>query len=128
MASRWWESLFFASEAVVIVLYCTCATFEDEMRSHTTKADELAHENEEVVLMLANYLPMFMDVHLMIIIGFGFLMVFLKTQCWTSIAFSHLIASWVMQLGILFMGFWVRVFEQDFSEKININLHQIIEG
>lgn len=111
MASRWWESLFFVSEAVVIILYCTVTTFEDEMRSHTTKVDELKHENEEVITVLANSLPLFMDVHLMIIVGFGFLMVFLKTQCWTSLAFSHLVASWVLQIGMLFMGFWVKVFE-----------------
>jgi hypothetical protein len=42
----------------------------------------------------------------MIFIGFGFLMVFLKTHCWASIGFNYLIAAWAIQCTILFYGFW----------------------
>jgi hypothetical protein len=40
--------------------------------------------------------PLFQDVHIMIFIGFGFLMVFLKNNSWTSIGFNYLIASWAI--------------------------------
>jgi ammonium transporter Rh len=39
---------------------------------------------------------MWMDVHVMIFIGFGFLMVFLKTHCWSSIGFNYIIAAWCL--------------------------------
>jgi len=46
------------------------------------------------------------DVTVMIFVGFGFLMVFLKNNSWTSIGFNYLIACWAFQIGILFVGFW----------------------
>ena len=49
---------------------------------------------------------MFQDVHVMIFVGFGFLMVFLKCHSWTSVGFNYLIAAWSLQIAILFLGFW----------------------
>lgn len=57
-------------------------------------------------LKVAQYYPVFQDVHVMIFIGFGFLMVFLKSHCWTSIAFNYFVAAWAMQITILLAGFW----------------------
>jgi len=39
---------------------------------------------------------MFMDVHVMIFVGFGFLMVFLKTHSWSSIAMNFVCAAWAL--------------------------------
>lgn len=45
----------------------------------------------------------------MIFIGFGFLMVFLKSHTWTSIGFNYLIACWSIQIAILWIHFWTQV-------------------
>jgi len=45
----------------------------------------------------------------MIFIGFGFLMVFLKNNSWTSIGFNYLIACWAIQITILYRGFWEQI-------------------
>jgi ammonium transporter Rh len=37
---------------------------------------------------------MWQDMNVMIFIGFGFLMTFLKTHCWSSIGFNFLIGCW----------------------------------
>jgi ammonium transporter Rh len=37
---------------------------------------------------------MFQDIHVMIFVGFGFLMVFLKTNMWTAVGYNYLIAAW----------------------------------
>jgi|LauGreDrversion4_2_1035121.scaffolds.fasta_scaffold371431_2 ammonium transporter Rh len=42
----------------------------------------------------------------MIFVGFGFLMVFLKSNSWCSIGFNYLIACWAIQIALLFTGFW----------------------
>ena len=57
------------------------------------------------------YYPMFQDVHVMIFVGFGFLMVFLKNHSWTSVGYNFLIAAYVLQITILALGFWHSVFE-----------------
>jgi ammonium transporter Rh len=52
--------------------------------------------------MMWNIYPMWQDIHVMMFIGFGFLMVFLKTHSWTSIGFNYLIAAWAIQCTIVF--------------------------
>jgi ammonium transporter Rh len=42
----------------------------------------------------------------MIYVGFGFLMVFLKHHCWTSVGYNFLIAAYSAQITILVQGFW----------------------
>lgn len=71
---------------------------------------------------------MWMDIHVMIFIGFGFLMAFLKTHCWSSIGFNYVCAAWCIQCGILFQGMWSKVAHFDFSEKIHVNLFKVVEG
>uniref|UniRef100_A0A8C2Y5X3 Ammonium transporter Rh type A n=1 Tax=Coturnix japonica TaxID=93934 RepID=A0A8C2Y5X3_COTJA len=49
--------------------------------------------------------PFFKDVHLMIFIGFGFLMTFLKKYGFTSVGVNMLIAAFGLQWGTLMQGF-----------------------
>lgn len=95
------EMTFLISEAVCIVFYGLFTKF-GEMTSpiFTTK------ESEETTAFLQAKYPFFQDVNIMIFVGFGFLMVFLKNNSWCSIGFTYLIACWAIQIGILFTGFW----------------------
>lgn len=72
--------------------------------------------------MLATFYGMFMDVHVMIFVGFGFLMVFLKTHSWTSICMNYIVAAWALQLNIIFQGFFHCVFVTGFDHKLNITV------
>jgi ammonium transporter Rh len=71
---------------------------------------------------------MWQDIHVMVFVGFGFLMVFLKTHSWSSIGFNFLIAAWAIQCTILFYGFWAQVLKKGIVHKININMPMIIMG
>ena len=69
----------------------------------------------------------------MIFIGFGFLMVFLKNNSWTSIGFNYLIAAWAIQITILFRGFWAQIGNYYFNKnhdwmKINISLYDLFNA
>lgn len=77
--------------------------------------------------MVQTYYPIFQDVHVMIFIGFGFLMVFLKTHSWTSVGFNFLIAAWVVQVGILITAFFHMLFEGHFH-KISLDMTSLIVG
>lgn len=50
--------------------------------------------------------PMFQDVHVMIFIGFGFLMTFLKRYGFSSVGLNFMIASLSLQWAILMNGFF----------------------
>nr|XP_056712814.1 ammonium transporter Rh type A [Euleptes europaea] len=62
-------------------------------------------EDESRVADLYLY-PFFQDVHVMIFIGFGFLMTFLKKYGFSSVGINLLIAALGLQWGILMQGFW----------------------
>lgn len=58
------------------------------------------HANE-----ISHLYPMFQDVHVMIFIGFGFLMTFLKRYGYGSISFNMLVAAFVLEWALLMGGF-----------------------
>uniref|UniRef100_A0A674E7W4 Ammonium transporter Rh type A n=1 Tax=Salmo trutta TaxID=8032 RepID=A0A674E7W4_SALTR len=49
---------------------------------------------------------MFQDVHVMIFIGFGFLMTFLKRYGFSSVGLNLLLAAFALQWGLLVQGLW----------------------
>jgi ammonium transporter Rh len=70
---------------------------------------------------------MYQDIHVMVFIGFAFLMAFLKYHSWTSVMFNFFVASWSIQWGILMVGLWHSVFE-DHWQKIHLNIIYLVEG
>ncbi len=53
-----------------------------------------------------NYYPMYQDVNVMMLIGFGFLMTFVKNHSWSALSYTFFINAVVVQLYILLSGFW----------------------
>ena len=95
------EIFFIISEAIAILFYGLFTEY-DELGS--TKMLDI--NNAKATQLAQTRYPLFQDVHVMIFIGFGFLMVFLKNNSWCSIGFNYLIACWAIQVCILFTGFW----------------------
>ena len=53
---------------------------------------------------------MFQDVNVMMLIGFGYLMTFVKNYTWSALSYTFFINAIIMQLYPLLNGFWNRVF------------------
>nr|CAD2187236.1 unnamed protein product [Meloidogyne enterolobii] len=62
------------------------------------------HEEDKHNRVHANY-PMFQDIHTMVIIGFGFLLSFLKKYGLSALSINLLLCSFVMQYALLLRGF-----------------------
>ncbi len=77
---------------------------------------------------MIKYYPMWQDIHVMVFIGFGFLMAFMKTHSWSSIGFNFLIACWSIQCVILFYGFWNQAIFWKTMGKIPIDIKMLIQG
>ena len=56
-------------------------------------------------------LKVFMDVHSMMFVGFGFLMTFLKRYGYSSVGYNFLIAAFVLEWAILVRG-WIEMIEE----------------
>ena len=55
---------------------------------------------------LTRVYPWFQDTHVMIVVGFGFLMTFLKRYGWSSLGFNFLFTGFCIQWAILVAGFF----------------------
>lgn len=55
---------------------------------------------------------MYMDVHVMVFVGFGFLMVFLKSYSWSAVGMNYVIAAWSLLVCILTGAFWHQVMKE----------------
>ncbi|XP_028577790.2 ammonium transporter Rh type A [Podarcis muralis] len=67
--------------------------------------------------------PLFQDVHVMIFVGFGFLMTFLKKYGFSSVGINFLVAALGLQWGTLLQGFW-----HMHSNEIHINIGSMINA
>jgi len=74
----------------------------------------------------AELYPMFQDVHVMMLIGFGFLMTFLKRHGFGSVGFNFLLTVYVIQWALLVNG-WFAGIGGD-GGKIQLSLHSFLHA
>ncbi|XP_055070229.2 rh family, C glycoprotein, like 1 [Misgurnus anguillicaudatus] len=70
--------------------------------------------------------PSFQDVHVMIFVGFGFLMTFLKRYSFGGVGFNFLIAAFGIQWALLMQG-WFHYFDNE-DWKIKIGIENLINA
>jgi len=123
-SNRNFEALYLLSELVIIIVYATCTEYSTGVHPAASSTQAAALNAKG---MVQTYYPVFQDVHVMIFIGFGFLMVFLKTHSWTSVGFNFLIAAYVLQIGIIITAVWHMIFAGEFH-KISLDITSLIVG
>lgn len=64
--------------------------------------------------------PLFQDINVMMLIGFGFLMTFIKSYSWSALAYTFFTNAIVIEFYLLISPFWHRVFDSEasFSDPI----------
>ncbi|KAM3603644.1 uncharacterized protein V6R79_026392 [Siganus canaliculatus] len=88
-------------EIITIILFAVFVTYDDgKDHGHGDQKNTTEHKNPMELY------PMFQDVHVMIFIGFGFLMTFLKRYGFSSVGVNLLLAAFGLQWGLLMQGFW----------------------
>ena len=112
---------FIIAEAITILIIGLTCDYGEGVAPDSVMAEADARD------MIQNWYPFFQDVHVMIFIGFGFLMTFIKTNMWTALCFNWVISAWALQWGILSQGFWHQVIKGEESlHKISISLDKLI--
>ena len=95
--------ILFIAQIACIVLYSLCTTYHSEASAKDTAK----------IQTLQNYYPFYQDVHVMIFIGFGFLMTFLQKYGFSSIGLNFLIACFTIELAIVASGFRSKVLHDE---------------
>nr|UQS87548.1 ammonium transporter Rh type B [Rhamdia quelen] len=111
-------------EVILIILFGVLVEYDDhtdskkwaKLKSNNTKHD---WEND----FYYRY-PSFQDVHVMIFIGFGFLMTFLQRYGFSSVGFNFLIAAFSLQWATLMQGF----FHGMHHGKIHVGVESMINA
>lgn len=115
--------MFILAECLVILFFGLFTKFSAE-----ASADSHLEE-AEVRDFVQNMYPFFQDVHVMIFIGFGFLMTFIKTNQWSALSFNWILSIWALQWGILSLGFWHQVIPGGHGwKKIELSLENFVCG
>ncbi|XP_066451491.1 ammonium transporter Rh type A [Eleutherodactylus coqui] len=86
-------------QILLIVLFGIFVRYDTQ--GHSASLNE-THVDDEFIKLY----PLFQDVHVMIFVGFGFLMTFLKRYGFSSVGINLLIAAFGLQWGTLMQGLW----------------------
>jgi len=92
------------AEIIFICLFGVLTDYDDGAKS--TKSATVSKATD-----MDHYYPLYQDVHVMIFIGFGFLMTFLHKYGFSSIGYNFLIAAFTIQWALLMNGMMHGAFE-----------------
>ncbi|CAH3195186.1 unnamed protein product [Porites evermanni] len=82
-------------------------------------------ENERAFNDISIYYPMFQDVHVMIYIGFGFLMTFLKKYGYGAVGYNFFIAALITQWGTIISGCFNQIYAEGHSH-IELSIQSLV--
>ena len=109
-------------ETLVIVCYGLFTTYDIEVNASSSVTTNTLSKDT-----ILTYYPFFQDVHVMIFVGFGFLMTFLRKHSYTSVGMNFLIGAFVLQTSILVNGFFHCLFKNEWH-KITLDVKTLITG
>lgn len=108
---------FLVLEAAFIVLYALFTTYAES--ADTEQGGTNAHVTE--------FYAMYQDVHVMIFIGFGFHMAFLRRYGYGAVGLTFLLACVAIQWSILALGFWRCIFDGSYA-RIRLDVEKLIRA
>jgi len=74
-----------------------------------------------------HYYPMFQDVHVMMFIGFGFLMTFVKKYGFSAVGLNFVVAAFALQWGMLTTAFFHKAADGEWT-KIELGIPHLVQG
>ena len=110
----------FTFQIILIILFGTLCTYSNSALSYGSDV------REEVQTEVDHYYPFYQDVHVMIFIGFGFLMTFLKKYTFSSVGMNFLIAAFAIQWSMIVNGVGHNVYEGHPKHSISLGITNLI--
>ncbi|XP_032378686.1 ammonium transporter Rh type C-like 2 [Etheostoma spectabile] len=114
----------FVWQTAMIILFGIFVRYNEESDSHWVDFKK-AHNLSDIENDFYFRYPSFQDVHVMIFVGFGFLMTFLKRYSFGAVGFNFLIAAFGIQWALLMQGWFHSL---DAEGKIRIGVENLINA
>ncbi|XP_051896368.1 ammonium transporter Rh type C-like 2 [Pristis pectinata] len=116
----------FIWQLAMIILFGVFIRYDEESDAHWIETKKTHNISSDLENDFYFRYPSFQDVHVMIFVGFGFLMTFLKRYGFGSVGFNFLIASFSIQWALLMQGWFHSL---DYSDgKIKIGVESLINA
>ena len=111
-------------QAIMLLLFYMGTKYGDSSLASTNKVVNgtvLSVQSE-----VDHLYPFYQDVHVMIFIGFGFLMTFLKKYTFSSVGLNFLIAAFAIQWSMIVNGFVHSAYEGHGDQPISLSITTLI--
>merc|ERR1719486_791328 len=130
LACRWGPARMFSWQfgVTILLIKILLIILYSQVCDYPSKsAVGLTATSQDTVLL---HYGKFQDVHVMIFIGFGFLMTFLKRYGFSAVGFNFLLSAMTIQWALVNNGFWHQMFHGDGEtwHVIEIDIISIIAG
>ncbi|KAA0712982.1 C 1 FRhcg1 Rhesus blood group family type [Triplophysa tibetana] len=113
-------------QIAMIILFGVFIRYDDESDAHWIEHMKEKNISSNIENDFYYRYPSFQDVHVMIFVGFGFLMTFLKRYSFGGVGFNFLIAAFGIQWALLMQG-WFHFFDKE-DLKIKIGVENLINA
>jgi ammonium transporter Rh len=111
------NGLILTLEVLSIIFYGLFTTYGNEVDGITD------NENNTI----SNYYPLYQDIHVMIFVGFGFLMTFMRSYNLSAVSYNFLLGAIAIQYSILINGFFHNLFHNEW-DYIELDIQSLITG
>ncbi|XP_031419000.1 ammonium transporter Rh type C 1 [Clupea harengus] len=110
----------FVWQIAMIILFGVFIRYDEESDTHWVEHKKSHNITSDAENDFYFRYPSFQDVHVMIFVGFGFLMTFLKRYSFSAVGFNFLIAAFGIQWALLMQGWFHSLDPMDGKIKIGI--------
>ncbi len=111
---------FAAWEVLIIVLFGAIAEYGNDAKGATDAT------SDEAANAVSRLYPLYQDIHVMIFIGFGFLMTFLRKNGYSAVGWTFMLCAFAVQWYSLVNAFWHAVFHNEWIEKIQLSIESLV--
>lgn len=108
-------------QLVLIIIFATCTDYSDSALSEASGDDATGVQSE-----IDHLYPFYQDVHVMIFVGFGFLMTFLKKYTFGAVGFNFVIAAITIQWSMFVNAYAHNIEANHPGSTINIGIENLI--
>nr|XP_040019620.1 ammonium transporter Rh type C isoform X1 [Gasterosteus aculeatus aculeatus] len=113
-------------QTAMIILFGVFIRYNEEADTHWVEHRHTKNISSDIENDFYYRYPSFQDVHVMIFVGFGFLMTFLKRYSFGAVGFNFLIAAFGLQWALLMQGWFHSL---DYTDgKIKIGVENMINA
>jgi len=118
-----WFIFYILMEGLIIFLFQLFTSPSIEVNPITADVQNAISQEH-----VKQYYPAYQDIHVMMLIGFGCLYMYLHRYSWTSMSQNFLILVYTIQISILLNGFFEMVVAGHFEATIKIDIRSLIKS